>query len=200
MQKIIPNIWCQGNADEVAEYYVDIFSHTPQEAHIQETITYSEEGLQEFQESLAGKTLTVEVELSGTRFILINAGVEFRPNPFLSFVLNFDPILEPEAKAHLEQMWQLLSSTGKVLMPLDSYPFSPYFAWVEDPYEVSSQLHLAPEGSDPRSFIIPSFMFGAEAQNQAKAAQRSTSALFQIPNWAAPWSLPKQLDLLKRAH
>lgn len=93
-------------------------------------------------------------------------------------MLNFDPILEPEAKAHLEQMWQLLSSTGKVLMPLDSYPFSPYFAWVEDPYEVSSQLHLAPEGSDPRSFIIPSFMFGTEAQNQAKAAQKKYLSTF----------------------
>lgn len=178
MQKIIPNIWCQGTADEAAEYYVDLFSHTPQSSHVHETITYPTEGLLDFQESLAGKTLTVEVELAGTRFILINAGEEFLPNPALSFMLNFDPAVDRDAKTHLEEMWQKLSSTGKPLMPLDSYPFSSYYAWVEDPYGVSWQLHLADVNSDHRPFIIPSLMFGDAAQNRAKAGQEKYLSIF----------------------
>ncbi len=60
MHKIIPNIWCLGIADEAAEYYVDLFSHMPQSSHVHETITYPSAGLMDFQECLAGKTLTAE--------------------------------------------------------------------------------------------------------------------------------------------
>jgi len=44
-----------------------------------------EEGLEEFQMDLAGKVLTVEFELSGNRFVAINAGPEFKFNESVSF-------------------------------------------------------------------------------------------------------------------
>lgn len=44
----------------------------------------AEEGLADFQKDLAGKVLTVEFELSGNRFVAINAGSEFKFNEGVS--------------------------------------------------------------------------------------------------------------------
>jgi len=39
-------------------------------------------------------------------------------------------------------MFSSLSQGGQVLMPLDTYPFSPRYAWVNDRFGVSWQLSL----------------------------------------------------------
>ena len=43
----------------------------------------------------------------------------------------------------LEDVFNQLSSGGKVLMPLDNYGFSKKFGWVNDRFGVSWQLNLA---------------------------------------------------------
>ena len=42
----------------------------------------------------------------------------------------------------LAKYFEVLSKDGKILMPLDQYPFSKKFAWVEDEFGVSWQLNI----------------------------------------------------------
>lgn len=88
MQRIIPNIWCPGAADEAAACYARVF---PPRTTVVDTVTYPTEGLPEFQRPLAGKTLTHDMDVAGYRLTLINAGEEFTPTPALSFFVNVDP-------------------------------------------------------------------------------------------------------------
>ena len=156
MQRIVPNIWFDHTAAEAAAFYTSVFPG----GKVIDTVHYPTEGLPDFQAEFAGDVLTVEFELGGCRFIGINAGPEFRPNPSVSFFVNFDPSVDPDARAHLDELWAALSDGGKALMPLQEYPFSPHYGWIEDRYGVSWQLMLTNPAGEPRPFIIPSIMFG----------------------------------------
>ncbi|MBK7809809.1 MAG: VOC family protein [Saprospiraceae bacterium] len=59
MQKIIPNLWFDGNAKEAAEYYLTIFKDGKL-IHITYYPMTEDEGLADFQKDFAGKVLTVE--------------------------------------------------------------------------------------------------------------------------------------------
>ncbi len=166
MQRIVPNIWFDHNAAEAAEFYTAVFP----DGRVVDTQYYPAEGLLDFQADMASKVLAVELELAGYRFIAINAGDEFPVNPSVSFFLNFDPSVDPQAREHLDDMWAALSDGGKALMPLQEYPFSPHYGWVQDRYGVSWQLMLASPEGEPRPFIVPSLMFGHTAQGRAQEA------------------------------
>lgn len=167
-QKIIPNLWCNGNAREAAEFYVSVFP----DSEITGGSKYpnsKEEGLADFQLELAGKDLTVEAKLAGLQFVFINAGPEFEPNPSISFMVNFDPLTDDSAKDNLDALWSKLIDGGEALMELGEYPSSKHYGWVKDKYGFTWQLILTDPEGEPRPFIIPSLMFGGNAQNKAKA-------------------------------
>lgn len=170
MQKIVTNIWCNGNAEEVGNFYARVFPNTRSWVES----SYPFEGLLEFQQNLAGEPLTVAVDINGERITLINAGDEFAPNPSVSFMLNFDPLDfdgdTTAARAQLDTIWEAFADGGSVLMPLQEYPFSARYGWVQDRYGVSWQLMLTDAAGDPRPFLIPSLMFGGPAQDRATAA------------------------------
>ena len=175
MQKIIPNLWFNKNAEEAGEFYASSFPKTTTSVEAR----YPETDLLDFQKDFAGLPLVVGVEIDEYRFTLINAGDQFRPNPSVSFMLNFDPrVLGGDAasvQASLDKLWTALSDGGKVLMPLQEYPFSPRYGWVEDRYGVSWQLMFVdPDGlstaDEARPFIVPSLLFGGAAQNRAREA------------------------------
>ncbi len=166
MQRIVPNLWFDHTAAEAAEFYASVFPG----GKVIDTVHYPTEGLPDFQADMAGDVLTVEFELGGYRLIGINADATFRPNPSVSFFVNFDPSVDPDARAHLDELWGSLSDGGKALMPLQEYPFSPHYGWIEDRYGVSWQLMLTNPEGEPRPFIIPSIMFGHTVQGRAQEA------------------------------
>ncbi|MFT3875737.1 MAG: VOC family protein [Propioniciclava sp.] len=166
MQRIVPTIWFDHNAAEAAAFYASAF----RDARVIETQHYPAEGLLDFQAEMAGEVLTVVFEIGGYRMMGINAGPEFRPNPSVSFFVNFDPSVDPDARAHLDELWAKLGDGGQALMPLQDYPHSPRYGWIEDRYGVSWQLMLTNPDGDPRPFIIPSIMFGHTVQGRAKEA------------------------------
>ncbi len=139
-QKIVPNIWCNRNAEEAGEFYASVFENASFEVEGR----YPEEGLLDFQRDFAGQALTVALTLSGYRFTLINAGDEFAPNPSVSFMLNFDPLLfdgdEALARQSLDRLWASLLEGGFALMPIGEYPFSAHYGWVQDRFGVSWQI------------------------------------------------------------
>lgn len=169
MQKIVPNIWCAGTADDAAEFYQATLPSTTLIEHV----AYPTEGLLEFQEPLAGQTLTNEIAIDGFHLILVNAGDEFRPNPAINFFLNFDPQVFDRAdgaERALRETWQKLADEGSVLMELNQYPHSSLYGWVEDKYGVNWQLMLTNPEGDRRPFVVPQFMFCGAAQNKAEEA------------------------------
>ncbi|MFV0433004.1 MAG: VOC family protein [Leucobacter sp.] len=184
-QKIIPNIWCNRDAEEVGAYYASVFPGATSRVEAR----YPEAGLLDFQLEFAGAPLTVDVEIPApngeavTRFILINAGDEFHPNPSISFTLNFDPLMfggdEAAARARLDLTWLALSDGGQVLMPLDEYPFSKRYGWVQDRFGVRWQLMLTDPEGDPRPFIVPSLLFVGAAQNRAGEAGDFYASIFE---------------------
>src|SRR6218665_331740 len=178
MQKIVPNIWCNGDAEQAGEFYASAF----EDASTEITSPYPESDLPDFQRDLAGEPLTVDVVISGTRLTLINAGGEFRPNPSISFMLRFDPQrfdgTDNGARAAIDRLWAGLSDGGRALMPLGEYPFSGYYGWIEDRYGGSWQLMLPAAGGASRPFISPALMFDGRAQNRAAEAADLYVSLF----------------------
>lgn len=95
MAKIVPNIWCNGTAEEAAAFYASVFPRTRGAV----IASYPDEGLPDFQREMAGKPLMAEVVIDGYQLMLINAGHEFSPNESITFLLNFDPDRDPTPPA-----------------------------------------------------------------------------------------------------
>jgi predicted 3-demethylubiquinone-9 3-methyltransferase (glyoxalase superfamily) len=177
-QKITPNLWFEGNAQEAIDFYISAF---PKSKILNSTYYPNsvEEGLADFQLDFAGDVLSIEFELGQYPFVAINAGPEFKVNPSISFMVNFDPSIDPEAHAHLEDLWQKLSDRGQVLMPLEPYPFSKLYGWVKDPYGITWQLILTDPKGEPRPFIIPSLLFTGQNTNRAEEALHYYVSVFE---------------------
>ncbi|MEO6509248.1 MAG: VOC family protein [Patescibacteria group bacterium] len=171
MQKIVPNFWFDHSAEEAVEFYLSVFK----DGKIHSTLYYpksEEEGLADFQKDLAGKVLTIDFEVSGFRFIAINADTTFKPNPSISFFYTCN------SKEESDVLWGKLVAGGKALMELGEYPFSKYYGWVQDKYGYSWQLMLNNPEGDKRPTIVPSLMFTKERDGQAKDAMNFYTSIF----------------------
>ncbi|MGH7457348.1 MAG: VOC family protein, partial [bacterium] len=158
MQKIIPHLWFDKEAKEAAEFYTSVFPDSK--------VT----NLTTLHDTPSGDCDIVSFELWRYSFMAISAGPLFKFNPSISFMVNFDPSQDKDAKSRIDAVWTKLSEGGKVLMPLDKYPFSERYGWVEDKYGLSWQLILTnPEGEE-RPIIIPSLMFVGNVCGKAEEA------------------------------
>lgn len=119
-QKITPNLWFDGNAKEAVEYYISLFP----DGKIIDTSYYPEEGLLDFQKSLAGKELAIDFALNGQRFTAINAGPEFKFNEAVSFSVSC------KGQAEIDYYWEKLSAV----------PESEQCGWCKDRYGLSWQV------------------------------------------------------------
>lgn len=122
-QKITPNLWFNGNAQEAVEYYVSIFP----DSKIISTDYYpnsAEEGLADFQLNMAGKPLAIEFELNGLRFTAINAGPEFTFSEAISFTISC------KDQEEIDYYWGKLSAV----------PESEQCGWCKDRFGLSWQV------------------------------------------------------------
>ncbi|MEX0748960.1 MAG: VOC family protein [Candidatus Saccharimonadales bacterium] len=102
-QKIVPNLWFNGNAKVAAEYYTSIFPNS-RIISIENYPESAEEGLADFQLDMAGKPLVVEFELNGQHFTAINAGPEFKFSEAISFAIYC------KDQEEIDYFWEKLSS------------------------------------------------------------------------------------------
>lgn len=158
LQKIVPNVWFDKEAKEAAEFYTSVFPDSK--------IT----NITTLHDTPSGDTDIVSFEVWGYSFMAISAGPFFKFNPSISFMVNFDPSQDKDARKRIDEVWAKLLEGGKALMPLDKYPFSERYGWVQDKYGLSWQLILTnPEGEE-RPLIIPAFLFTGNVYNKADEA------------------------------
>src|ERR1700730_16485918 len=106
MQQITPHFWFDKEAKEAAEFYTSLLSDS-QVANITT-----------LHDTPSGECDVVSFELAGQPFMAISAGPLFTFNPSVSFHIRCSTTREVDA------IWEPLSPGGKILMPLDKYPFS----------------------------------------------------------------------------
>lgn len=187
-QRIVPNIWCDRNAEEAAAFYVAVFGEAPSmfpTVSSRVLARYPAEGLRDFQRGFAGQAVTVAVELGDYRIQLINAGSEFHPTPAISFLVTVDPRHfdgdEHAARGWINRVWTHLGEEGLVVMDIGEYPYSGLYGWIEDKYGVSWQLKLtdpatAPGG--PAAPITPMLMVGSTAPDPVHGNGRDAIELY----------------------
>ncbi len=163
-QKVIPHLWFDSQAEDAARFYTSVFDNS----RVLRTTHYGQAGSE-----LSGKAkdsvMTVEFEIEGHRFVALNGGPMFRFSPAISFFVACSSVGE------VDRLFQELSPNGEVLMPLDSYPFSERYAWINDRYGMSWQLYL---GSG-RAKISPCLLFVKKHFRKAEEAVRFYVSLFE---------------------
>lgn len=165
MQKLTPNLWFDTEAEEAAEYYVSVFNNSTIG-----TISRYDAASAKASGQPEGSAMTVPFELEGQEFVALNGGPQFTFTPAISFMVNCP------TKDEVDELWAQLSDGGTELMPLDAYPFSERYGWIEDRYGVSWQLIYA--DYIPERKIVPSLMFVGDRCGQAEAAINSYTSIF----------------------
>ncbi len=168
MQKIIPHLWYDKEAREAAEFYVSVFGGDSKITKI--NVIHG---------TPSGDCDIVSFQLWGYSFMSISAGPVFKLNPSVSFMVNFDPSQDKDAKTKIDEIWSKLAEGGKVLMPIQQYPFSERYGWIEDKYGVSWQLILTKPEGEERPLIIPSMLFVTETCDKAEEATNFYLSVFK---------------------
>lgn len=158
MKNIVPHLWFDKEAKEAAELYSSLFPNS----EVTNVTT--------IHDTPSGDSDIVSFNLHGQPFMAISAGPLFKFNPSVSFMVNFDPSREKDAKEQIDNVWEKLLPGGSVLMPLQEYPFSKRYGWLQDKYGLSWQLILTDPEGEERPEIIPSLMFVGDVSGKAEEA------------------------------
>jgi predicted 3-demethylubiquinone-9 3-methyltransferase (glyoxalase superfamily) len=115
LQKIIPNLWFDTEAEEAADFYVSVFKNS----RTVNVARYTEAGPRP-----AGTVMTVEFELDGQRFVGINGGPQFKFDEAVSFQITC------ENQDEVDHYWDKLSEGGE----------EGQCGWLKDRYGLSWQV------------------------------------------------------------
>jgi predicted 3-demethylubiquinone-9 3-methyltransferase (glyoxalase superfamily) len=165
MQKIIPNLWFDSNAEEAVDFYTSVFTG----GKIHQKAYFPNVG-QEIHGRQAGTVMTIEFEIERYQMMALNGGPQFTFTPAISFIVNCP------SKEEVTTLWSNLSEGGKALMPLDVYPFSEQYGWIQDQYGVSWQLMYSKEAT--HRTIVPALMFVKENSGKARSAIEKYISIF----------------------
>lgn len=102
MEKIVPHLWFDSQAEEAAKFYTSIF----EDGKIINTLRYprAAEGVSG---KPAGSVMTVEFEIMGQRFIALNGGPEFKFSEAISFLISC------EDQKQIDYYWSKLTRGGE---------------------------------------------------------------------------------------
>lgn len=141
---IHPCLWFDGNAKEAAVFYCSVFENA--------SIT-------------TDTPMVVKFRVNEESFMLLNGGPHFQLNPSISFSV----ICETEEE--INHLFAKLSADGKILMPLDKYPWSERYAFLQDKYGTAWQL-IKGKYSDVNQKITPCLLFVGNSFKKAEAAMK----------------------------
>lgn len=147
---IYPCLWFDGNAKEAAEFYCSVYSNS---------------------KIIADTPMVVTFELNGQKFMGLNGGPEYPPNPSISFFVLCETVEE------IEQTWHKFMEGGNVLMPLNKYEWSEKYGWVQDKFGISWQLAYG-KMQDVGQKFSPTLMFTNKQAGKAEQAIKFYTSVF----------------------
>jgi predicted 3-demethylubiquinone-9 3-methyltransferase (glyoxalase superfamily) len=160
MQKITPFLWFEKDADQVAKFYTSVFD----DSRIKQKVT--------LHDTPSGTVDIINVEILGLEFELMAAGPLFKFTPAISFLVGCS------TQEEVEKLWAKLSEGGSALMPLDRYPFSEKYGWIQDKYGLSWQVMFM--GDRPITHrITPTLMFVGKEAGRTEEAIRFYASVFK---------------------
>ena len=150
-KRITPCLWFNNQAKEAAELYLSAFAKSK--------IT-------------SQSPMVSEVEISGQKFILLDGGPMYKPNPSISFYYTCNDQQE------FDHAWNALQQSGTVLMPANKYPWSEKYGWLADRFGISWQLSVGklPESGEK---IVPCFLFTGKQYGKVDEAIEHYSSVFK---------------------
>lgn len=148
---VFPCLWFDGRAREAAELYCSVFRNS----------------------SITVETpLVVNFELNGQKIMGLNGGPMFTINPSISLFVTCDSVKETN------RIWDLLIDGGREYMPIDSYPWSERYGWLQDKFGMTWQISSSGK-KDGGLRVIPSFLFTNERFGQTGAALEFYRSVFK---------------------
>jgi predicted 3-demethylubiquinone-9 3-methyltransferase (glyoxalase superfamily) len=115
MQKIVPFLWFDGQAEEAMNFYVSIFKN----AKLGSVTRYGDAG-----PGPKGQVMSASFQLEGQDFYALNGGPQFSFTPAISLFVNCT------TQAEVDELWEKLSKGGQT-QPC---------GWLTDKYGVSWQI------------------------------------------------------------
>lgn len=115
MQKIIPFLWFDNQAEEAVNYYVSIFKNSK----IMQVTHYEEGGPMP-----KGTVMTIGFQLEGMNFTALNGGPYFTFSSAISFVVNCT------SQDEVDYLWDKLSDGGEIQQ----------CGWLKDKFGVTWQI------------------------------------------------------------
>ncbi len=124
---VTPFLMFSGDAEKAMSLYIEVFPNS----QIENIERYGPN-----QGAPEGTVRVATLSLNGQRVMCIDSPIqhEFGFTPATSLYVASD-----DADA-IEQYFIALSEGGEIMMPLDEYPFSKKYAWINDRFGVSWQL------------------------------------------------------------
>ncbi len=165
--KILPHLWFDGAAEEATALYTALVPRSG----IGKVTRYGKAGV-EVHGQPEGRVMVVEFRLGRQTMLALNGGPRFRPSPAVSYFLTF------EDRAALDRAWAALGEGGQLRMPLDAYPWSPRYGWIDDRWGMSWQLALGTPAQTGGQVVTPMLLFTGEKAGQAEAAMANYTAIF----------------------
>jgi predicted 3-demethylubiquinone-9 3-methyltransferase (glyoxalase superfamily) len=102
LQKIVPNMWYDTQAEEAANLYVRLFGGNSKVG----TVLRYDKASSEVAGMPEGSVLTVEFQLVGQDFVALNGGPQFKFTEAVSFIVNCDD------QAEVDHFWDGLIADG----------------------------------------------------------------------------------------
>jgi predicted 3-demethylubiquinone-9 3-methyltransferase (glyoxalase superfamily) len=165
---IYPCLWFDINAKDVAVYYCDIFKNG---------------------KLLSENSITSYFEIMGTKFLALNGGKTFKVNQAISYYVYCN------GNDEISRLYDKLSEGGKILMPLNTYPWSNKYAWIADKYGVNWQLDIANIESEQK--ILPSMLFANAKMNSVREAINQYLSIFPNSKLILESPCPPEMNMAK---
>jgi predicted 3-demethylubiquinone-9 3-methyltransferase (glyoxalase superfamily) len=148
MQKISPCLWFDDQGEEAAKFYTSIFK----DSKIGDVTRYGKEGY-EIHGREEGTIMTVEFEIEGQKFLVLNGGPIFKFNEAISFQVYC------ETQEEVDYYWEKLSEGGDEK--------AQQCGWLKDKYGVSWQ-------------IVPTILIKMLKDKDSEKSQRVMKAMLQM--------------------
>ncbi len=120
MQKIIPSLWFNDNAEEAMNYYVSVFPHSK----INHIEYYPDESIDPHFKGMSGKVINGDFTLNSVRFFCLDGGPIFEFSGAVSFTVSC------RDQAEIDHYWSKLSAV----------PEAEQCGWCKDKFGVSWQI------------------------------------------------------------